>query len=179
MKRDVSPGTQSVLRHWREAVPNDRLAHLVHDAAKGLRRSLQMRLAEQNVSFGHWTFLRILWEQDGLTQAELSAHAGVMEPTTFTALKAMQRRGYIARRKQPDNKKKIFIYLTPKGRALKGKLVPLALDVNRVAVKAAKPVDVASTRQLLLRMIENLAADEASKMAAAGARSGKTKGHKP
>jgi len=153
--------TEAILRHWREAVPNDRLAHLVRDAAKGLMRGLQMRLTEHGVSFGHWTFLRILWEQDGLTQAELSERAGVMEPTTFLALKAMERRGYIRRKKTPDNKKKVFILLTPKGRALKGKLVPLALEVNKVAIHGAGAADVAATRKLLLRMIENLAADEA------------------
>lgn len=172
MKR-VSGSTQTILRHWREAVPNDRLAHLVRDAAKGLMRALQIRLADHNVSSGHWTFLRILWEQEGLTQAELSEQAGVMEPTTFLALKGMQRRGYITRRKERGNKKKVFIFLTPKGRALKGKLVPLALDVNKVAVKGAKPADIATTRAILLRMIENLAADEAAAMAKSAPKSGK------
>ena len=91
------PTTQAILRHWREAVPNDRLAHLVKDATRGLTRALQMRLTEHSVSFGHWTFLRILWESDGITQRELSERAGLMEPTTFSALKAMERLGYVTR----------------------------------------------------------------------------------
>jgi len=32
------------------------------------------------VSFGHWSFLRILWDTDGLTQRELRERAEVMEP---------------------------------------------------------------------------------------------------
>ena len=52
---------------------------------------MQARLAEHAVPFGHWTFLRILWERDGLTQRELSDQAGVMEPSTFAALKAMEK----------------------------------------------------------------------------------------
>jgi len=64
--------TDVILRHWRDAVPDDRLAHLVRDAARAFVRALQWRLAEHDVSFGHWTFLRILWEQDGLTQKQLS-----------------------------------------------------------------------------------------------------------
>src|SRR5205823_11242484 len=96
--------TQTILRHWREAVPNDRLAHLVKDATRAFVRALQMRLAAHKVSFGHWTFLRILWEGDGLTQRELSDEAGVQEPTTFAALKAMQRLGYVARRRVGDRK---------------------------------------------------------------------------
>jgi DNA-binding MarR family transcriptional regulator len=152
--------TQEILHHWREAVPNDRLAHLVKDATRALVRALQMRLAEHDVSFGHWTFLRILWEHDGLTQRALSEEAGVMEPTTFSAMKAMEQLGYVERRQLPDNRKNIYVFLTPKGRALKEKLVPLAEDVNRVAVAGLDPAEVSRTRQLLLAVIENLARDD-------------------
>lgn len=161
-RRIASEGsTQTILRHWREAVPNDRLAHLVRDAAKALTRALQVRLAEHGVPFGHWTFLRILWETDGLTQSELSEQAGVMEPTTFAALKTMEKLGYITRRKSSSDKKKVFIHLTPAGRALRDKLVPLALDANKIAISGTSAQDIAAARNVLLRMIENLAADEA------------------
>ncbi len=153
-------GTQSILRHWQEAVPNDRLAHLVRDTARALVRSLQTRLTQHSVSFGHWAFLRILWEKDGLTQRELSERAGVMEPTTFIAIKAMEKRGYVLRAQMPGNKRKIYIYLTPKGRLLKAKLVPLAEEVNGVAIRGVKSTDVTTTRRTLLAMIESLASDE-------------------
>lgn len=152
--------TDAILLHWREAVPNDRLAHLVKDATRALVRALQMRLAEHGVSFGHWTFLRILWEGDGLTQSELSEQAGVMEPTTFSALKAMEKRGYIRRQQRGGDRKKVYILLTPKGRRLRTALVPLAEAVNRVAVRGVKPADISITRAVLLAIIENMAADE-------------------
>src|SRR5436190_17181255 len=155
--------TEEILRHWREAVPNDRLAHLVQDATRALVRALQMRLAAHKVSFGHWTFLRILWEGDGLAQRELSDEAGVMEPTTFAALKAMQRLGYITRRQRGDDRKKVYVFLTPKGRLLKRRLVPLAEDVNRIAVRGVRKTDIATARAALLAIIENLARDEQDK----------------
>ncbi len=151
---------QAILRHWREAVPNDRLAHLVKDATRALVRALQLRLAEHGVSFGHWTFLRILWEGDGLTQRELSEQAGVMEPTTFAALKAMELRGYIVRRRRPDDRKKVYVFLTAKGRKLRARLVPLAEDVNAIAVRGLRKQDIATTRAALFTVIENLALDE-------------------
>lgn len=157
----ATQATQAILRHWREAVPNDRLAHLVKDATRALLRALQMRLAEHSVSLGHWTYLRILWEQDGLTQRELSARAGVMEPTTFSALKSMQQRGYVTRRRAAGDRKKIYIFLTPKGRTLKDRLVPLAEEVNDIAVRSIRATDIATTRRTLLAIIENLAKDEA------------------
>jgi MarR family transcriptional regulator, organic hydroperoxide resistance regulator len=157
---EASHHTKSILRHWREAVPNDRLAHLVKDATRALLRSLQMRLLTHSVSLGHWTFLRVLWEQDGITQRELSEQAGVMEPTTFSALKTMERLGYVVRRQMPDNKKKIFVFLTPAGRQLKHKLVPLAEAVNEIALHRTRSIDVTTTRRTLITIIENLVADE-------------------
>jgi DNA-binding MarR family transcriptional regulator len=154
--------TQTILQHWQEAVPNDRLAHLVKDAARALVRALQMRLTRYSVSFGHWTFLRILWEADGLTQRELSRQAGVMEPTTSAALNALEALGYIVRRQKPDNKRKIYVFLTPEGRGLKRKLVPLAERVNEIAVRDIPNKDILVMRRALLGMIENLARDEAS-----------------
>ena len=156
------PDSQALLRYWREAVPNDRLAHLIKDATRALVRALQMRLAEHAVSFGHWSFLRVLWEGDGITQRELSEQVGVMEPTTFTALKAMEQRGLVRRRRKGNDRKKIYIFLTVKGRRLKNALVPLAEEVNAVAARGVAAADIAATRAVMLAIIENLARDEAA-----------------
>jgi MarR family transcriptional regulator, organic hydroperoxide resistance regulator len=150
-----------VLRHWLEAVPNDRLAHLIKDTSRGLVRALQMRLTAHAVSFGHWAFLRVLWERDGLTQRELSQEVGMTEPTTAAALRALEKLGYVVRRKKVDNRKNSYVFLTPKGAALKAKLVPLAEAVNEIAVRDVSPEHIAITRQTLLAMIRNLARDEA------------------
>lgn len=156
----MSNDTQTIIRHWREAVPNDRLAHLIRDASRAFHRALQVRLAQHGVPFGHWTFLRILWESDGLTQKELSERAGVMEPTTFTAMKAMESLGYIVRKQLPTNKKNMYVYLSEEGRALKKLLVPMAEDTNNVSIEGIAPDDIKTTRTVLLAMIENLARDE-------------------
>src|SRR6185312_9414992 len=165
MKRPASldrQPTREILRHWREAVPNDRLAHLVKDASRSFVRALQMRLVEHGVSPGHWNFLRILWEHDGLTQRELSEQAGVMEPTTFSALKGMELAGYVERRQMPDNRKNVYVFLTARGRALKRKLLPLAEEVNRAAIQGIAPAELALVRRALLVLLANLERDGAA-----------------
>jgi MarR family transcriptional regulator, organic hydroperoxide resistance regulator len=156
----VTNHTQNILHRWREAVPNDRLAHLIRDTERAFRRALQLRLAEHDVPFGHWAFLRILWERDGLTQRELSEQAGVMEPTTFAAMKVMEARGYIERRQLPTNRKNVYVHLTRSGRALKKKLVPLAEATNRISIKGLSSSDLLTARKVMLTLIENLAEDE-------------------
>jgi DNA-binding MarR family transcriptional regulator len=85
-----------------------------------------------------------------------------MEPTTFTAVKAMESMGLIKRRQLPGNRKNIHVFLTPAGRKLEKKLVPLAEEVNTISIKGIAAVDVTTMRQSLLRIIENLAEAEAS-----------------
>ena len=160
MKKKKFDETRNILRHWQEDVPNDRLAHLVRDAGRAYTRALQLRLAKHGVPFGHWTFLRILWETDGLTQRELSDRAGVMEPTTFAAMKTMEALGYIERRQLPDNRKNMYVYLTSAGRALKKKLVPLAEETNQVSIQGLSPSDIQTTRRVLFAILSNLAQDE-------------------
>ena len=157
----VRDDTREILRHWQEAVPHDRLAHLVRDATRAFQRALQVRLAAHDVSFGHWTFLRVLWQQDGITQKQLSVQAGVMEPTTFAAVKAMEERGYVVRRQHPANRKNVYVHLTRQGRALERRLVPLAEEVNRIGVDGLAGSDVATARRVLLAIIGNLAREAA------------------
>ena len=151
-----------VLRHWHQAVPNDRMAHLVKDAMRGLHRALQQRLALHGVSPGHWDFLRVLWQRDGLTQRELSSEAGVMEPTTFVALRAMQTLNYVSLERRPGNRKNVYVHLTPAGRALERKLVPLAEQINALALNGLAAADIAAARRVLLTMIDNLAREAAA-----------------
>jgi DNA-binding MarR family transcriptional regulator len=158
----LKPETEGVLRRWQEVGFDDRLAHLVKDATRSLVRALQVRLIEHGVSFGQWTFLRILWQSDGLTQRALSELAGVMEPTTYSALLALEKLGYITRRQLADNKKNSYVFLTPQGRALQEKLVPLAVEVNAISVQGLKESEIKTTRKVLLAIIENLARDESA-----------------
>ena len=155
--RAAADDPQAILHHWREAVPNDRLAHLVKDATRVFMRALQLRLAEHGVSFGHWTFLRILWEHDGLTQRELSNAAGVMEPTTHAALNAMEQSGLVERRRLEGDQRNLHIFLMPAGKRLRARLVPHAIAVNDTAVLGVEAEDIATTRRVLLQIIENLA----------------------
>ncbi|KWR89946.1 MarR family winged helix-turn-helix transcriptional regulator [Cupriavidus sp. IDO] len=159
--KEKSSREDPILRHWREAVPDDRLAHLVKDAARAMVRGLQMRLAQHEVSFGHWAFLRILWVTDGLTQKELSDEAGTTTPTTFSAVSAMEKLGYVERHYAPGNRKNTHVYLTARGRSLKNKLVPLAEEVNEISVRGLKATEINIARKVLLTIIENMARDEA------------------
>jgi MarR family transcriptional regulator, organic hydroperoxide resistance regulator len=129
-----------------------------------LQRYRQVLVAPHGVTAGMWYFLRVLWSQDGLTQRELSRRVGTMEPTTLVALRAMERDGLIRRVRNGGDRRKVNIYLTPKGRALEKALLPLAIDVVDKAVSGFSPKEVRQLLGMLERIQGNLA-DVASEAA--------------
>ena len=77
----------------------------------------------------------------------------------------MEQAGYITRRTRDGNQRRQHVFLTRMGRNLKRKLVPLAEEVNSVAMTGISQSDISTTRSSLLKMIENLASDEAASAA--------------
>jgi DNA-binding MarR family transcriptional regulator len=148
--------TEIILSHWKNGVPDDRIAHLIKDATRALVRSLQNELKKYGVPFSQWAILRVLWTQDGLSQRELSSMAGTMESTTANVVRQMETKGYILRRHLGKNKRKRHVFLTLKGRKLEKKLVPLAEEVNKKARKNIAQEEIKLLRNCLLTMIENL-----------------------
>jgi len=146
-------------RAWRDALHDERITHLIRTAFRCTSSALQRRLKREDVLYGHWTFLRILWQTDGLTQRQLSEQAGVTEPSTVTALQSMEKLGYLTRQKMPGNKKQIRVFLAPKGMALRSLIVPCAEEVNRIVIAGISAEDLAATRRTLLAVIENLNGD--------------------
>jgi len=119
-------------------------------------QDLQDRLAPYEIPIGMWYFFRALWEEDGLTQRELSQRVGSMEPTTVEQLRNMERRGYIERRRSVEDRRKMHVHLTPCGRALKTQLMPFAIDVNRVALDGLSDGEIGFLRLVLERIRNNL-----------------------
>ena len=155
------PGAGMVSKRQAPNYDDERIGHLVRVCARAFNRSLQLRLADHDVTFGQWIFLRILWNEEGLTQRELSERAGLTEPTTHTALQRLEALGYVQRRTLDGNKRKQHAFLTELGQALRADLEPLAVDVNDQALAGLSESERAGFRKALIRVITNLNRDEA------------------
>ena len=132
------------------------IGYLVRDVHRALGRTLQARIASHGVSIGQWLFLRALWDEDGLTQRELSQRVGMMEPTTVTALNSMERCALVQRVRNAQDRRKVNIYLTPKGKALREVLLPCSIEINQDALAGVNNVDLTTAMNVLRRVVENL-----------------------
>lgn len=138
-------------------VIEDSTAHLAALAARMFGRALQMRIAEHGVSVGQWPLLLILWDEDGLTQRELSRRVHIEEPTTARTLERMERDGLVRRVRNEHDRREINVYLTEYAEQLRDELIPCAQEVNALATHGLSEQDKAKINSLLSYMIARLA----------------------
>jgi MarR family transcriptional regulator, organic hydroperoxide resistance regulator len=130
--------------------------YLVRDAHRAYQRLLERRISPFGVTRGQWYFLRVLWITDGLSQRELSARVGMMEPTTVIALRSMEKSGLIRRVRGDDDRRKVLVFLTAKAKRLRGELLTVARTITDEAEEGIAPRDLAAFRRIVARMTENL-----------------------
>jgi len=142
-----------------DSPPDQSVGYLMRETHRAFLRALATRVSRHGVSIGMWYFLRALWEEDGLTQRELSRKVRMMEPTTATALESMERHGLISRTRNSEDRRKINIRLTAKGKRLRNVMLPYAMEVNRVALAGIPSKEIPLLREQLNRIKRNLDAD--------------------
>jgi DNA-binding MarR family transcriptional regulator len=130
--------------------------YLFKQAHRTFTRPLASRLREHGITLAQWYFLRELWQEEGITQRELSRRMDISEPTTTVALDLMEKAGLIRRKRDPMQRNAIKVRLTPKGRLLKQHVAHIALDVNIEATEGIEEADLEVVRRAILRMMDNI-----------------------
>jgi DNA-binding MarR family transcriptional regulator len=118
---------------------------LVRDANRAFQRLLEKRIAPYGIARGQWYFLRVLWSEDGLSQRELSARVGTMEPTTVIALRSMEKSGLIRRERSDEDKRRAQVWL-----------LALARGITDAAEHGVARDDLAAFQRVIAHMTANL-----------------------
>jgi len=99
-----------------------------------------------------FSVLAFLWQQDGLTQTELSEKAQIDRTTIGGLLDRMARSNLLERRPHPLDRRAHLVYLTEQGKSLEPELTSLANDVLRRFTAGLSETD----KQQLRSMLETL-----------------------
>lgn len=135
---------------------SDSMGYLVRRTFQAFTRTMAPRLADHDISLSMWFFLRLLWEGDGRTQKDISTELGLTPPTTVSAMDNLERRGLIIRKRNPQDRREIHVYLTPAGKQLKTQLSRYAHEVNAIALRKLTKQEIQQLRALLLKVNESL-----------------------
>ncbi len=132
---------------------------VVREVYRSFARCLQARVAREGVSIGMWFALRMLWDEDGMTQRELGERVGINGPTMVMALNSMERAGLVKRVQNQADRRKINVFLTERGRKLKNKLWPMAAEVLALGLSGLTRKQVQSLSKMLRQIRVNLESD--------------------
>jgi DNA-binding MarR family transcriptional regulator len=86
----------------------------------------------------------------------------MMEPTTVTAVNVMEAQGLVQRVRNSHDRRKMNIFLTDKGRALRDTMMPSASEIAQIAIDGIAPEELDVTLDVLRRVGANLNAASAA-----------------
>src|SRR5208282_1343327 len=78
-KPTVKSLTSARLDHYTST--RESVGFVVREVWRLFARCLQPRIAREGVTIGMWFTLRMLWDEDGMTQRELGERVGINGPT--------------------------------------------------------------------------------------------------
>lgn len=135
-------------------------------------QDLEQFLEPYDVTVSMWYFLRALWEEDGLSQRELSERASVSAAAAVDPLRNMEKRGLIERRPDVNDKRRVHVFLTDEGRSLRS-LLPKAAKMNSDALNCLSEGEIGFLGLALSRLKESR--DERDLTKPAGSRKSKSR----
>ena len=138
------------------APPEVGLGILLREANIAFNRVLRVRLAEHGITFGQFQHLRHLWEGDGLSQAELSRRIGIERASSTSVLDGLERAGLIRRERDGGDRRRLIVFLTPEGAALRAPLWDCARRTNVDARQGLGAERTAAVFETLQMVVDNL-----------------------
>ena len=83
---------------------------------------LREEIEQYDLTPPQFALLAFLWQQDGLTQVELSEKGQIDRSTVGGLIDRLERSGLLERRQHPQDRRAYLIYLTEQGKAMEGTL---------------------------------------------------------
>ena len=93
--------------------------------------------------------LGFLWQEDGITQSELSARSQIDRTTMGGLIDRLEKEGLLVRRSHPEDRRAYRICLTEKGKSLQTELTPLAAAAQEKFTAKLDPQELATLKSLL------------------------------
>ena len=127
----------------------DCISFLLGKAYQRVHQAAKRRLAPHGVTPVQYALLRVLWEREGQSGAELGERLQLDSATITGILDRLERAALVERRADPTDRRAQRIFVTARGRALQGPLDREMDDLNVEFLAALAPADAARLRAQL------------------------------
>ncbi|MBI5604594.1 MAG: MarR family transcriptional regulator [Deltaproteobacteria bacterium] len=134
------------------------LGFLANLAALELKYSLTRSFKRHghDVTAEQFAVLVSLWEKEAQTQSELAEHLAKDKTNMTRILDGLEKRNLVVRRFNESDRRSYGIHLTEAGWQIKDKLIPLAADINRAALRGFSDEEEQALKGFLKNIFTNL-----------------------
>ena len=120
--------------------------------SKELTRRYQPMLDKLNLTYTQYVVMMYFWEMGHASAGEVS-RALLLDPSTLTPiLKKLEQKGYLARRRDPEDGRSLAVALTPAGEALKDKA--LSVPQQMASCVCLEPEEARELYRILYKLLK-------------------------
>ncbi len=132
------------------------LGFLVAQLSKRMTGEFNASLSERGLTTSQWAVLAALWQEDGLTQIDVSRRTGIDAATLTVMLKRMVAHGLVRRERDEENNRYQRVYLTSHDTDLREAITAMAAEINDRALSGFTAAERATFIRLLRCALTNL-----------------------
>lgn len=140
----------------------DRLAFLIHDSARLLRKRFEVKGSAYGLSAAQWRLMVRLVKEEGVTQARLAEILEIEPISVSRLLDRMEEGGWVERRQDPTDRRVRIIFPTDKSRETFAAIKSVAGEVYDLALAGLDPDEKRTLIKALDTIITNLSDGETS-----------------
>ncbi|MCX7313863.1 MAG: MarR family winged helix-turn-helix transcriptional regulator [Hyphomicrobiales bacterium] len=114
-------------------------------------------LKKSGLTIDMWRVLAALSNRGEQRQVDLSGMTSIDVSTMSRLVSRLVRLGCVTRSRSEKSSREVVVAITPKGRALMQRLIPIARELERTASAGLSAKELAVAKSLLARMYKNFA----------------------
>ncbi len=130
----------------------DARGHICFNLGRVMRRIssyYEARLAPFGLTPSQYLVFNVLWMEDGIGLCELGDRVTLDNATLTGIIDRMEKSGYVLRRPNPDDRRGILVFLTPKAREVGPKILAFASEIDNTLKKRFTPEEMAVFEKVL------------------------------
>jgi DNA-binding MarR family transcriptional regulator len=132
----------------------EHLAYLLAQANREINRQLEARLRDEGVPVEQWRILKVLSDGKGHSMGELADEVLLNHPTLTKMIDRMVSDALVYRVQAPDDRRKVLMYISERGKGLTQRLNALALSQEAHIAENYGDKATAELKRLLESLID-------------------------
>lgn len=129
---------------------------LINDISKLFQDHIHGMSEEKHLKSTYQVLLRVISQEDGLSQLEIANRVHLAPPTVSITLQKMEKEGLISREPDPEDLRQVKVHITDEGRAMDDVVVHAAKATEKIILKGITQEELDTIYPILAKMKDNI-----------------------